>query len=187
MEKQCTNRRYKMKILTILLLISNSVLSQNWKDFSKEKIITKTITKSDNFEINSLIFNIKWNNKLSHSDNIGFYGGIEKLVISSNDKVIQEIKNIEDNVALGMIPFSFYDYNFDGYIDFSLPLNDRFPLYYIYNPNLKKFIHEKDWDYLRIQKIDKNKKLILTEPNRMNNNKILYKFENSRLRKIKNN
>lgn len=175
----------KLINVVVVIFMVNPIFSQNWKDFSRENIITKAITKSDNFEINGLIFNIKWNNKLSHSDNIGYYGGIEKLIILSNGKVIQEIKNIEDNVALGMIPFSFYDYNFDGFIDFSIPLNDRYPLYYLYNPILKKFIHQKDWDYLRIDKVDKTKKIILTTPDRSSKTEI-YRVINNKLIQIEN-
>ena len=51
-------------------------------------------------------------------------------------------------------------------------------MYYIFNPQTNLFEHLEDWDYLRIQKIDKKNKLILSEPdgNAMEDNRKIYKI-----------
>ena len=100
------------------------------------------------------------------------------MIINKDNREIQVIENLEDNVALGTIYLNFYDYNLDGYLDFTLPINSRWLMYYIFNPQTNLFEHLEDWDYLRIQKIDKKNKLILSEPdgNAMEDNRKIYKI-----------
>lgn len=175
-----------MKIIAILLLliISNEVYSQKqlWQDFSKENVITLNINKTKSYKIDKYIFNVVWNKKLSYSENISDYGGIQKLSILKENRELQTINNIEDNVALGNILFSFYDYNFDGHIDFSIPIDcgqSCWEKYYLFNPKSNKFEHIKSWDYLRIQKIDKKNKMILSQPdgNAIEDNRVSYRVK----------
>ena len=103
------------------------------------------------------------------------------MTIHKDSREIQVIKNLEDNIALGTINIDFYDYNLDGYLDFSIPLDcgkSCWGKYYLFNPKLNQFEYKKDWDYLRIQKIDKKNKLILSEPNgnAMEDNRKIYKI-----------
>jgi hypothetical protein len=139
----------------------------NWQDFSEEDVQSIRIDTTQKYVIGEFVFDAYWDEKLSYSENLGNYGGIEKLVIYRKEKQLQTIINIEDGIALGDILFEFYDYNFDGYLDFTIPIDcgkSCYEKYYLFNPESNQFIHKKDWDYLRIKKIDKKNKLILNVP-----------------------
>jgi hypothetical protein len=181
-----------IRILIIILLLKSSDISaqkSNWKNFTKEIVTTLNINKSKLYNIKNFTFNVTWNNKLSYSENIGYYGGIKKLIINKGNKQLQIINNIEDAVALGNIYFSFYDYNFDGYIDFSIPIDcgkNCWYKYYIFNPKSNKFEHKKSWNYLRIQKIDKKNKMILSQPdgNAFEDNRKIYQIKGLEINEI---
>ncbi len=158
-----------IRILLFQLLVSSIIYSQEtknnqWLLFSEEYKVTKDVNETDNFNINNLTFEIAWDKDLSYSENIGYYGGIKSLTIYKNDKKLQTFRNIEDEIALGTISIDFYDYNLDGFIDFTLPINENWNKYFIYNPITNMFEHLKDWDYLKIQKIDKINKQIISHP-----------------------
>jgi hypothetical protein len=174
----------KKQLIIFFLILSNIIVAQkyDWKDFSKEKIIILDITETKLYKIKNFTFNVIWNNKLNFSENIGYYGGIEKLSILKENKELQTINNIEDVIALGNIYISFYDYNFDGYIDFSIPIScgkSCWEDYYIFNPKSNKFEIKESWSYLRIQQIDKKNKMILSQPdgNAFANNRKTYKIK----------
>jgi len=191
----------KITIIVLLIVNLNFVYSQNtlkeltdknknWQLFSQEKIITIDINKTDNFIVNNLKVVIVWNKQLSYSKNIGYYGGIKSLTIFKNNKPLQTISNIEDNIALGTISINFYDYNLDGYLDFTIPIDCGkicWDKYYIFNPQKNKYENLKDWDYLRIQKINKIKKQILSEPdgNAFTDNRKLYQIKGLELTELK--
>lgn len=170
----------KKTILISLVVLSNVIFAQenNWQEFSEEKIITVNINKTGIYKAQNYSLDVVWDENLSYSENIGYYGGIKKMIINKDNREIQVIENLEDNVALGTIYLNFYDYNLDGYLDFTLPINSRWLMYYIFNPQTNLFEHLEDWDYLRIQKIDKKNKLILSEPdgNAMEDNRKIYKI-----------
>lgn len=167
-------------IITLILLVScykppiksniettTKTTKNNWQLFNKEKIITLEITKTQVIKQGNLKFDIIWDNKLSHSDNIGYYGGIKQLTIYKNNKLINQFKNIEDGIALGTIRFELYDYNLDGHLDFTIPINcgsTCWNSYYLFNPKTNKFEHREDWDYLRIREINKKTKQIRNQP-----------------------
>lgn len=52
---------------------------------------------------------------------------------------------------------------------------------------MEKFKHQKEWDYLRIQKFNKTTKQILTTPdgNASSGQQILYRVEDNKLIKLK--
>jgi len=155
-----------------------------WELFSNEIKISKVVSKNLDFKVDKFRFNFIWSNELSYSNNIGVYGGIQALDIYIDDEKTQTIQNIEDRIGLGEIPFVFYDFNLDGNIDFSIPINDNWSQYYIYNPSTKKFVHKEDWDFLKIQMIDKkNKRLLhLSKTNFPDNqSRIIYLIEGDRL------
>jgi len=177
-------------LFTFLILQSSIVFSQNnnWKEFSNEEKITVNIDKTKIYEIEYFKFDVVWDSKLRYSENIGYYGGIKKMSIYKNDKKLQIINDIEDSIALGNISFIFYDYNFDGYLDFTIPLNCGricWKKYYLYNPISNEFEHREDWDYLRIQKIDKKNKQILSEPDGMQDNRKIYQIKGSGIFELK--
>ncbi|WP_370398578.1 XAC2610-related protein [Tenacibaculum dicentrarchi] len=181
----------KKLLFLILFIISNKNFAQknNWKKFSEEKITKVNINKTGIYKVQNYILNVVWNEKLSYSENIGYYGGIQKLSIYKKNKKLQVINKIEDGIALGNINFSFYDYNFDGYIDLSIPIdsgNSCWDKYYIFNPKSNKFENKKSWDYLRIQKIDKKNKLILSQPsgNAFEDNRKTYKIKGLKIIEI---
>jgi hypothetical protein len=74
----------------------------------------------------------------------------------------------------------------DGYLDFSMRSDCGGPCYdnfYIYNPAIKKFEHLKEWDGLRIARINQKTKQILgnTDGTSGYGIQILYKLVNNKL------
>ena len=65
--------------------------------------------------------------------------------------------------------------------------NSCWKAYYLYDPSIKQFKHCKDWDYLRIHKIDKRSKQILAYPdgNAFDDEAILYQVKGLELLEIK--
>lgn len=137
----------------ILLCITNTITNKKLIEVNKD-------TKS--FSVEDFTFKVTWDDKLSHSDNIGYYGGVSELKIYRNSKYLHTLHKIEDNIALGYINFTFEDYNLDGFVDFRIPLNDKYPMYYLFNPKTNQYERAEDWDYLRDFKTDKLKKQITT-------------------------
>ena len=181
----------KLLFLNLFIILNTSCAQKNnWKEFSKEKIITLNINKTKLYKIKNFTFNVIWNKKLNNLKNLSYYyGGIKKLSILKGNNKLQTINSIEDKIALGNIIFSFYDYNLDGYLDFSIPIDcgkSCYDRYYIFNPKSNKFEHKKSWDYLRIQKIDKRNKMILSQPdgNAFEDNRKKYKIKGLEINEI---
>lgn len=168
--------------------MSHFVYTQNnWQLFKDEWLCTEKIRTTEFFMINGFTFSAQWNEKLSFSENLGYYGGIQLLKIYKDGQEIQTIKNLEDGLALGYVIFDFYDFNLDGHIDFAVPISSgrsRWDKYFIYNPSTEKFEHREEWDYLRIQKIDKEKKQLLSQPDGMQDNRKKYQIDGVRLIEI---
>ena len=170
--------------LVITLFITMLVKAQSTDTDTRT---TLSFTKSEKLSVGDLSFQAIWNSKLSFSDNIGYYGGIAELRIFKNKKHLQTIKNIEDGIALGNINFEVYDYNMDGYLDFTVPIDFGGSCnyaYYLYNPKTTKFEHRKQWDYLRIEKMNKETKQIISQPDGMSDNGKKYQVEGLQLIKI---
>jgi len=159
-----------------------------WMDFENVIVDKITITKTEVIKIGELVFIVLWDKKLSYSDNMGsYYGGIKKLKISLNNQLINEFDSIEDIIALGEINIWIYDFNFDGFMDFTIPKECGRSCvfnYYIFNPELNKFELKDSWDSLRIQKINKITKEILAHPE-LRDGRIMYKVDGLNLKKIK--
>ncbi|TQD36248.1 XAC2610-related protein [Haloflavibacter putidus] len=176
-----------------LLCFITSIQAQttaNWTLLKDEPTTQLVFTSSTTKQVKDYTFKAKWDDKLSYSENIGYYGGIAELKISKDNKELQSIRNIEDGIALGEIRFTFYDYNMDGHIDFTVPINcsnSCYDAYYLYNPETNTFEYQKDWDYLRIQKLDKKNKQILSQPEGTARDieQKLYKVEGNNLQLIK--
>ena len=159
----------KSKNLTLIIIVGiclnfSCSKKKEWSYFSEEKVEILQLKGTDSLTVENLDFKSVWDYEMNFSDNIGYYGGIDRLSIYKNDKLIQVITEIDDNIALGYITFWFYDFNFDGYLDFRIPANDNWYFYYIFNPKLNKFEYKNNWDVIKIQKIDKTNKQILTQP-----------------------
>ncbi|NRB58311.1 MAG: hypothetical protein HRU50_00045 [Winogradskyella sp.] len=140
-------------------------LSKNNESFSDEFLdsisINIDVTKyTKMFKANHLSFKVIWDQKLSFSDNIGHYGGIKELEIYKRGNNLNTLYNLEDAKALGLIQFQFDDFNFDGELDFRIPVNDKHWKYYLFNPTANIYGHAKDWDHVRLIKTDKKNKLI---------------------------
>lgn len=126
------------------------------------------ITKNTKqFKFQDYHFKIYWNDHFNYSEDLEKYvGGIAKLEILKNNILIQVIDTIKDEDALGKIHLTFADYNFDGMIDFTLPLGTcgkgYYYKYYLFNTNERKFVYESSWDYIRINKVKPVEKLIQT-------------------------
>ncbi|MGR7813169.1 XAC2610-related protein [Lacinutrix undariae] len=178
----------KKIVLITLLVASNVIFAQKneWIDFSKEKTERLKIDKTGIYKVQNYTFDVIWDEKLDYSNNIGYYGGIKKMTIYKDNKQIQVLNDIEDTIALGEINFCFYDYNFDGELDFTIPINYKWLRYYLFIPKSNKFENLKDWDYLKIQKVDKKNKRILTHPdgNATVDNRKTYKIKGLDIIKI---
>ncbi len=163
------NLRFKLILLFFTSIsYSQEFYTKEWLLFKNENIKKFTINKSGLFKINDYTFYVIWDDKLSHDkDQNRYYSGIRSLKITKNEKTVNIIEGIVDEIGFGSINFSFYDYNFDGYLDFTIPKDcakSCFVQYYLFSSSENKFQHIKSWDYLRIQRINKEKKLILTQP-----------------------
>jgi hypothetical protein len=182
-----------MKIIILFFLFqfsltsySQNLNSKNWKSFEYDNARHFTVTKTEKFNIDSFRFDIEWDKKLNYSDNIGYYGGIKLLKIYKDKHLIYSIKNIEDVIALGKIYFDFYDYNMDGFMDFSFPISQgksQWRKYFLYDNSSNTFKSFKEWDYLRIGYMNKVTMQILTLPDE--NEQTLYKVIGFNLKKIK--
>jgi len=176
----------KNKFLILITLFSAMLVKAQQND--NNSFTTLTFTKSETLTVADLSFQAIWDDELSYSSNIGHYGGIEELRVFKNKKHLQTIKNIEDGIALGDIKLDVHDYNMDGYLDFKVPISCGRSCnysYYLYNPQTKKFEHRKEWDYLRIQKMDREKKQITSQPDGMEDNRKTYQVEGLKLIEIK--
>jgi|SRR5690554_2046378 len=176
--------------LSPLLAHSQVGISTDWIKLEDQKTTTLEFTKSETLGIKNFSFKAIWNPKMSYSENKGYYGGISELHIYKDKNHIQTIKNIEDGIALGYIYMTFYDYNMDDHLDFTIPIDcgkSCYDSYYIFNPKTNKFEHSKSWDYVRIDKLNKSKKQILSIPdgNAGDASHYLYQVEGKRLIKVK--
>mgnify|MGYP004704562549 CR=1 FL=1 len=182
-----------MKNILSLLLIgyhtmmfSQNFDSKDWTVNDMYKIPMLTITKSENLKHHDLTFKIKWNPSLSYSNNIGSYGGIGEMKIYYKDQYLQTIKNIEDGVALGEIYMFFFDFNLDGYLDFSIREDcgkSCYDQYYLYNVKKRRFKKNEAWFGLQISKVNKKTKQILSVPEgtAVEGEQILYNVINNKL------
>jgi hypothetical protein len=136
------------------------------KIYCPNKIVV--ITKdTKHFTVAGYKFKVFWNDHFNYSENLSRYlGGVIKIEISKNNKLLQVIDTIADENGIGEIQLTAYDYNFDGLIDFTLPLGtcgrDCYFKYYLFNPYENKFAHLNLWDNLRIQSVNPSEKLIKT-------------------------
>ena len=151
--------------------------AEDWIDFEDEYKEYITISKSDTLIMGDLRFQINWDQQLVPNENLGFLSGIKRMDIYNENILVNTFENIEDVSGLGEIDIRFYDFNMDGELDFSLPLDigkNRWDKYFIYNKKTNKFQHQPSWDYLRIQKINPKKKSILSQPDGTDPGKIYF-------------
>jgi len=131
------------------------------------KLDISITNETKSFKVDGFNFSITWSDSLLFSkDYDRFIPGIKKLVIAKGKKVIQIFKNIPDEDAVGLIRFAAYDYNFDGNIDFTLPLGasgkSNYFKYYLFNPNKNEFEYVSSWDHVRFRDINPKEKLVRT-------------------------
>lgn len=156
-----------------------------------DKTITHLFTASDtSFSIKGFTFYAVWKDVLDLTDEEYPYGGISELHIYKGQTRIQTIQNIVDYIALGYINLKFFDFNMDGYLDFTVPIScgkSCYNMYYLYHPKTKMFKHQKEWDYLRIGDFNKAKRQIRSIPdgNATDTQHYLYQVDGYRLVKIK--
>lgn len=186
-----------MKRITILLLLVNALVgaqnfeSKDWNSININHLPQLTFTKTEILKYQQLTFKVEWNPKLSYSNNIGYYGGIGVMKIYYKNQLLQTIKNIEDGVALGEIYMWLFDFNMDGFLDFSIRSHcggTCYDNFYIYNPAIRKFEQLKEWGSVRIIKINTKTKQILNAPDGTAGEgvQILYKIIRGKLTVQKN-
>jgi hypothetical protein len=93
------------------------------------------------------------------------YFPVKKLIIrdSASNQTIQVLDSDKD--SLGIMNIEFNDFNFDGYLDLYVYdgcaiLGNCFGKVYMYNRDLKKFVHDPAFDEMTSVYADKNKKTI---------------------------
>ncbi|TXD46044.1 XAC2610-related protein [Polaribacter sp. IC073] len=170
----------KNRFYFFLLLTSITYSQDRWVNFADENEINIKITKDTNkFKVNDLEFVAVWNSKMTPNEKYGYLGGIKNLKIFYKEQQMDEHVNLPDNIGLGYVIMKFYDYNFDGFLDFTIQVDcggSCYSHYYLYDIKQQKFIYQKDWNF-RIQKINKKEKLILTQPDGMLDNRELFRVE----------
>ena len=151
-------------VLNCVGLYSQNKLDKNWEYLRYKDLIHITVTaKTQKFKVDKYVFETTWDSKQNYSNNIGYYGGIKTMKIYKDNKLLNTIHKIPDSIALGEIYFNFHDYNFDGYIDFSVFVGSGRGvnnMYFLFNKELNQFKHYKDWGHIEITKFNKSKKQI---------------------------
>ena len=140
-----------MKIHSFLILVcflttlySQNFDSDDWTILEDEDVIYYTVSKTEKFSIKNLTIEIIWDEKLSKNKYLEELGGIKSMKIYKDNKLTSTIYDIEDKIELGEINFHFYDFNFDGNLDFTIPINSSWRKYYLYNPSNNIFKNYKD-------------------------------------------
>ena len=81
----------KKHLLLIVILITMISYAQ-LKPLKDADLLTKEVTKNTSFKVDKFEFKIEWIDKLSHSPNLGYLGGIESLKIYSKGRLINDFK-----------------------------------------------------------------------------------------------
>ena len=183
-----------MKIILFVILVcflsdlcSQNFYSEDWVYLKSDDIIHYTVNKTKKFRIKNLTIEIIWDEKMSKNKYLKDLGGIKSMKIYKDNQLTNTIQNIEDKIQLREINFHFYDFNFDGNLDFTIPINAGWRKDYLYNPTNNTFQNYEDWDYLKIQKINKKNKQILSQPDgNIPNSRELFQINGNEIIKIKN-
>ncbi len=173
----------KKHLLLIVILITATSNAQ-LKSLKDDDLLTKEVTKNTSFKVDKFEFKIEWTDKLSHSPNLGYLGGIESLKIYSKGTLINDFKSMEDEVGLQKFIIDFYDFNLDGTIDFRIRRECGGSCYYSYylsNIELNQFENPKEWDYIRVKAIDLKNKLLEDQLTGINKGSDIYKVKGNRL------
>ena len=170
-------------LLLIGILLSFNCYPQ-LKPLKDADLLTKEVTKNTSFKVDKFEFKIEWMDKLSHSPNLGYLGGIKSLKIYSKGTLINDFKSIEDEVGLQKFIIDFYDFNLDGTIDFRIRRECGGSCYYSYylsNIKINKFENPKEWDYIRVRALDFKNKLLADQVVSVNEGAYVYKVNGNRL------
>lgn len=173
----------KKHLLLIVILITTISYSQ-LKPLKDTDLLTKSIIKNTSFKVDKFEFKIEWTDKLSHSPNLGYLGGIKSLKIYSKGILINNFKSIKDEVGLQEFIFDFYDFNLDGTIDFRIRRECGGRCYYSYylsNIQMNKFENPKEWDFTRIRALDFKNKLLADQLGGINEGVDIYIVKGNRL------
>ena len=160
------NQATKDSILQVKRMEAIEEEFKDYVDFEPLKQITIT-KETKEINLDSIIFKVNWIEKYEYNTNLKKHiGGINELKIYKGKELLQTIDSIKDEDALGEIHIRFFDFNFDGYLDFILPLgtcgkNCNYK-YFLYSPSDKKYINSIDWNNVRVQAVNRQKKLIRT-------------------------
>ena len=118
------------------------------------------------------------------------YYQISKLEIYKGDTLLQTIKNFEDLEDIGLI-INFYDYNMDGFVDMNFLSIKRTGAtahydYFLYNPTKKMFVYNKKWDFIKVNRLKFDEKIIEThfDGNSCEGVICKYKVDGSKIKKI---
>ena len=173
----------KKHLLLIAPLITTISYAQ-LKPLKDADLLTKEVTKNTSFNVDEYQFKIEWIDKLSHSPNLGYLGGIKSLKIYSKGILINDFKSIKDEVGLQEFIIDFYDFNLDGTIDFRIRRECEgscYYSYYLFNIKTNKFENTKEWDYIRVAALDLKNKLLADQLTGINGGVCIYKLKGNQL------
>lgn len=186
--------RFNLAFLFVLFnlsLYSQESKESGWVNLEDDMTVTLKFTNTDiSKSINGFTFKAVWQEALDLPNEEYAYDGISELHVYKGQTHIQTIKNIVDYIALGYVHLTFFDYNMDGYLDFTVPIScggSCYDKYYLFNPKTKMFTHQKEWDYLRVWKFNKATKQIRSVPdgNALDAKHFLYKVDGLKLIEVK--
>lgn len=166
-EKEHNNQKSESISLVQEYELPSIETTDKWQEY--KPLIIKVNSEVKQFKINDFMFIVTWKDSLCVNENKSndYYRGIKKLDIIKDGKTIQTIENIKDEDGLAEITLNVFDFNFDGYFDFTLPLNacgkSCYYKYYLFNPKTNNFISIVKWNYVRIKEINYKLKQIETE------------------------
>jgi hypothetical protein len=162
-----------------------------WEYLDNSKVILFNVSSDTILNVKNFRFEIDFDDKMNFNENAeNHYGGISQMRIIKDNKQIQELRNIEDVRALGVVEIAFYDVNLDGHIDMRFIISEgkgNFYEYYFYNPSQNRFINNEDWEYVRPNRYNKSLKQFITIPygTAMVGEFALYQLDGVGIKKIK--
>ncbi len=118
------------------------------------------------FEIGAVKYISYWSKYIS--PNLDRIYKMDSLQFFSNGIFINTLNDFEELETIDFYLFDFYDYDMDEKLDFRVMSLSRTTFkgeyydYYFYDSEQMKMVHDKNWDWIKIDSIDRGNKKILT-------------------------
>ena len=145
------------------------VLENGWEIFEVYKRLDVD-SSVHSFNMDEYTFTVVWGKDPEVAikmENYTYEGQILKMEVFKNNKRIQVLYNLENADGFEKMYINFHDYNFDGYLDFAIKSGVRsgkfvHESFYLFQPKQQQFKYIPDWDWIKIDIVNKKKKLLKT-------------------------